>query len=163
MLVLVVQQSDSDMYTHTHTHTHTHTPTHTYFLYIFNIHDYDHGIQSHHFIENKRGKSRGSDPILSSQIPLCLSVSHSLFLLAPSPCLTSAPPCSLRRWCSSLCSHLLLRPRVHQDQAREPNCLPACRWRESDFQHDQADDRVDRLGQGNNRAWVGVVDCWGDL
>ena len=27
------------------------------------------------------------------------------------------------------------------------------------FQHD----RVDRLGQGGDRAWVGVVDCWGDL
>lgn len=30
--------------------------------------------------------------------------------------------------------------------------------RESDFQHDQADDRVDRLGQGGDRAWFGVVD-----
>ena len=27
------------------------------------------------------------------------------------------------------------------------------------FQHD----RVDRQGQGGDRAWVGVVDCWGDL
>ena len=27
------------------------------------------------------------------------------------------------------------------------------------FQHD----RVDRLGQGGDRAWVDVVDCWGDL
>ena len=43
------------------------------------------------------------------------------------------------------------------------NCLPARRWRESDFQHDQADDRVYRLGQGGDCAWVGVVDCWGDL
>ena len=52
---------------------------------------------------------------------------------------------------------------VHQDRAWELNRLPANRWRESGFQHDQVDDRVDRLGQGGDRAWVGVVDCWGDL
>ena len=52
---------------------------------------------------------------------------------------------------------------VHQDRARELNRLPAHRWHESGFQHDQADDRVDRLGQGGDRAWVGVVDYWGDL
>ena len=56
-------------------------------------------------------------------------------------------------------AHFLLRLRVHQDWAREPNRLPARCWCEFDFQHN----RVDRLGQGSHRAWVGVVDCWGDL
>ena len=60
-------------------------------------------------------------------------------------------------------ARFLLRLRVHQDRARESNHLPTRRWRESDFQHNQADDRVDRLGQGGDRAWVGVLDCWGDL
>ena len=36
--------------------------------------------------------------ILSSQTSVCLSVSHSLFLSAPSPYSTSTPPCSPRRW-----------------------------------------------------------------
>lgn len=31
--------------------------------------------------------------------------------------------------------------------------------REPHIQHDQADDRVDRLGQGGDRARLGVVDC----
>ena len=62
---------------------------------------------------------------------------------------------SLRSLSSSL--------RVHQDRAREPNRLPAFRWHESDFQHDQANNWVDQLGQGGDRAWVGVVNCWGDL
>ena len=35
--------------------------------------------------------------ILSFQTPLCLSVSHSLFLLAPSPYSASVPRCSPRR------------------------------------------------------------------
>ena len=52
---------------------------------------------------------------------------------------------------------------VHQDLAWELIRLPAHCWDESGFQHDQADDRVDRLGQGGDRAWVGVIDCWGDL
>ena len=60
-------------------------------------------------------------------------------------------------------ARFLLRPWVHQDRARELNHLPAHRWRESDFRHDQVDDRVDRLGQGSDHAWAGVVDCWGDL
>ena len=40
-------------------------------------------------------------------------------------------------------TRFLLRPRVHQDRAWEMNRLPARRWCKSDFQHDQADDRVD--------------------
>ena len=60
-------------------------------------------------------------------------------------------------------ARFLLRLQVHQDRAWESNRLPACRWRESDFQHNQADDRVDRLGEGGDRAWVGVLDCWGDF
>ena len=60
-------------------------------------------------------------------------------------------------------TRFLLCPRVHQDWAREPNRLPACCWHEFDFQHNQADNWVDRLGQGGDRAWVGVVNCWGDL
>ena len=62
-------------------------------------------------------------PILSFQNSVCLSISHSLFLSASSPCSTSAPPCSPRHWRSlprslpseirsrgSSCSPFLLRP-----------------------------------------------------
>ena len=114
-------------------------------------------------------QSHPQTPILSSQTPLCLSVSHSLFFSA------STPPCSPRRWRSLLHSPTLeirshgsscslsSSPAVHQDRTQEPNRLPARRWREFDFQHDQANDWVDGLGQGGDYAWVGVVDCWGDL
>ena len=62
------------------------------------------------------------------------------------------------RWCE-------IGEWVHQDQARELNRLPAHRQREIGFQHNQADDRVDRLGQGGDHAWVGgcamvAVGCW---
>ena len=43
-------------------------------------------------------QSHPQTPILSSQTPLYLFVSHSLFLSALSPYSTSAPPCSPRRW-----------------------------------------------------------------
>ena len=120
-------------------------------------------------------QSHPQTPILSSQAPLYLSISHSLFLSAPLPCSALAPPYSPRRWrlpprsppseirSRGSSPRFLLRLQVHQDRAWESNCLPARRWRESDFQHNQADDRVDRLGQGGDRAWVGVLDCWGDL
>ena len=43
-------------------------------------------------------QSHPQTPILSSQAPFCLSISHSLFLLAPLPCSALAPPYSPRRW-----------------------------------------------------------------
>ena len=100
-------------------------------------------------------------PILSSQTSVCLSVSHSLFLSAPSPYSTLVPLCSPRRWRSplrSLPSEIWSRGSSRL-LSTSPVVHRARFLLRARFQHD----RVDWLGQGSDRAWVGVVDCWGDL
>ena len=78
--------------------------------------------------------------------------------LSPTPCFSRsrrpARPRRLRAHQDADIRRRVLRLRRFDPMAHRARFLLRPR-----FQHDQ----VDRLGQGGDRAWVGVVDCWGDL
>ena len=93
-----------------------------------------------------------------------LSVSGSS-PLKPHSVSPSPTPCFSRRrrparpWRLRAHQDADVRRRVLRLRRSDPVAHRARFLLRSRFQHD----RVDRLGQGGDRAWVGVVDCWGDL
>ena len=85
---------------------------------------------------------------LSLCLPLPISLSAVALLDLGASVLTKA-----LTFAANICRSVLRLRRFDLVAHRARFLLRAC------FQHD----RVDRLGQGDDRAWVGVVDCWGDL